>query len=110
MCDQCSFEAKQERNLRQHILSSHENVRHACSICPASFKAERNNYQRRLLFRPLPSPPQIQSFAVALSTGDTKKRGSVVMVLLMHILACHENVRHACALCPVPRLLQGREK
>ena len=38
MCDQCNFEAKRERNLKQHIQSSHEHVRYTCQLCPASFK------------------------------------------------------------------------
>ena len=96
-CDQCDYQAKQQRHLYQHIQSKHEGVKFACDQC--DHQATRQSHLKSHIL----TKHEGVRYACDLCDYQATRQSS----LTRHVQTKHEGVKYKCNQCDYMTSWQG---
>ena len=88
-CEQCDYETKQSRYLRNHVESVHEGVRYPCNQC--DYKATREDS--------LKQHKEYKHEGVRYSCDECGYKATTTGSLQRHVESIHEGLRYPCDQC-----------
>ena len=90
-CPSCDYEGPSSRELKAHVIQKHDGKRHACNMCPSSFK-NKVHLKDHVIFTHMGVKDVKCTYCNYTARSDYKMK--------KHVAALHTDIRtHSCPAC-----------